>query len=142
MCDTRNATRQKQSPEVDLQKLCSENFCKILRIIFSSRPATLLKRDSGTGLYLSILQNFQKQFSDPLTVTRYSWLISRTRSINHYLLQSDSQKNFITFCKNNSFSFLKFTHFPLYMENVITLLDKYKFYWSIDSGAFGSCEMK
>ena len=138
LCYTRNATRQKQLPEVDLQKLCSEHFCKILRKIFSSRPAPLLKKDAGTGLYLSILQSFQKQFSDPLTVTRYKWLISRTTSINHFLLQSDSHKKTVTFCKNNSFSFLKFTYFPLHMENISKLLDKYKFYWSIDSGSVWS----
>ena len=43
--------RQKQPPEVSTQKVFS-----------GLKHATLLKRDSGTGVFLWILQNFYKHF--------------------------------------------------------------------------------
>ena len=45
--------KKKQPPEVFRKKKCSKKFRKI--------PATLLKRDSGTGVFLCILRNFPEQ---------------------------------------------------------------------------------
>ena len=47
---------QKQPQEVFCEKRCFKKFHKI-----RLRPATLLKRVSGTGVFLWILQNFSKQ---------------------------------------------------------------------------------
>ena len=61
---------QKQPPEVFCKKRRSQKFRKftgkhLSQILFFNkvaglRPATLLKRESGKGVFLQILQNFQK----------------------------------------------------------------------------------
>ena len=60
--------QQKQPPEVFCKKRCSQTFCKIHRktpvseSLFNKdeglRPATLLKKDSVTGVFQLILRNF------------------------------------------------------------------------------------
>ena len=53
--------RQKEPPDVFYKKSCSRKFRKVHRKtpVPNIRPVTLLKRDSGTNVFLRILRNFQ-----------------------------------------------------------------------------------
>ena len=66
-----NRVWQKQLPEVFCKRMCSQKFLKIhrkttvpesffLNKVAGPHPATLLKKDSGTGAFLWILEYFQE----------------------------------------------------------------------------------
>ena len=50
--------RQKEPPDVFYKKSCSRKFRRKTPVP-NIRPVTLLKRDSGTNVFLRILRNFQ-----------------------------------------------------------------------------------
>ena len=56
------------------------------------RPATLLKKDSGTGVFLRILRNFLKH----LFFTEYLWwLLLKACMLNHFSEAYQNQVNLV-----------------------------------------------